>query len=63
MCILVKDGSDVLKHIEVGDTIEMTYYLADTQGVHETLNTQIKHITKNDDGRFEGHFMVGLAIL
>ncbi len=63
MCILVKDGSEVLRHIGVGDTIEMTYYLADTQGMHENLKTQIKHITKNDDGRFQGHFMVGLSII
>ncbi len=63
MCILVKEDSAVLNHISVGDTLEMTYYLADTQGLHENLKTQIKHITKNDNGRFEGHFMVGLAIL
>jgi hypothetical protein len=63
ICILVKEGSDVLNHLEVGDTLEMTYYLADTQGAHENLKTQIKHITKNDNGRFQGHFMVGLSIL
>ena len=63
MCILVKEDSEVLKHLSVGDTIEMTYYLADSQGAHETLKTQIKHITLNEDGRFQGHFMVGLSIL
>ncbi len=63
MCILVKEGSDVLKYIKVGDTIEMTYYLADSRGAHENLKTQIKHITQNEDGRFQGHFMVGLSIL
>ncbi len=63
LCILVKEDSDVLQHIDVGDTIEMTYYLADTQGMHENLRTQIKHITKNEDGRFQGHFMVGLSII
>lgn len=63
MCILVKEGSEVLKHIKVGDTIDMTYYLADSQGVHEDMRTQIRHITKNEGGRFRGHFMVGLFIL
>jgi len=62
MCILVKEESQVLEHIKVGDTIEMTYYLTDSQGAHENLTTQIKHITKNDKGRFQGHFMVGLSI-
>jgi len=63
MCILVKEGSQVLKHLKVGDTIEMTYYLTDSQGAHENMKTQIKHITKNDKGRFQGHYMVGLSIL
>lgn len=63
MCILVKEGSHVLEHIKVGDSIEMTYYLTDSQGAHENLKTEIKHITKNDEGRFQGHYMIGLSIL
>lgn len=63
LCILVKEDSKVLKHLKVNDTIEMTYYLTDSQGAHETLKTQIKHITKNDSGRFQGHYMVGLSII
>ena len=63
LCILVKEESEVLHHIEVGDTIEMTYYLADSGGASENLKTQIKHITKNVDGRFKGHYLVGLSIL
>ncbi len=63
MCILVKEGSRVLEHIKVGETIEMTYYLTDSQGAHENLRTEIKHITKNEKGRFQGHYMVGLSIL
>ena len=63
LCILVKEESEVLRHIEVGDTIEMTYYLADSGGASEILKTQIKHITKNEDGRFKGHYLVGLSIL
>jgi hypothetical protein len=61
MCILVKEDSKVLKHLKVGDTIEMTYYLTDSQGAHENMKTQIKHITKNESGRFQGHYMVGLS--
>ncbi len=63
MCILVKEGSKVLKHIKVGDTITMTYYLANAQGLYENLKTRIRHITTNEDGRFRGHLMVGLAII
>ncbi len=63
MCILVKEESQVLKYLNVGDTLEMTYYLTDSQGAHENLKTQIKHITQNENGRFQGHFMVGLSII
>ncbi len=61
MCILVKEDSEVLNHLKVGDTIQMTYYLADSPGVSENIKTEIKHITKNDDGRFKGHYLIGLA--
>lgn len=63
LCILVKEGSEVLNHLVVGDTIEMTYYLADGKGGQENFQTQIKHITKSEDGRFQGHFLVGLSII
>jgi hypothetical protein len=63
LCILVKESSALLKHIKIGDTIEMTYYLADSGGASEILKTQIKHITKNEDGRFKGHCLIGLSIL
>ncbi|RJQ76844.1 MAG: hypothetical protein C4519_14100 [Desulfobacteraceae bacterium] len=63
MCILVNEASEVLNHLKVGDTLEMTYYLTDAQGAFEKLKTQIKHVTKNEDGRFQGHYLVGLAII
>jgi len=63
MCILVKEHSEVLNHLKVGDTLDMTYYLTDSKGAFENLKTQIKHITKNEDGRFRGHYLIGLAII
>lgn len=63
LCILVKEGSDIIDHLNVGDTLDMTYYLTGRQGAQENLKTQIRHITKNDQGRFQGHFLVGLAIV
>lgn len=63
LCILIKEDSEVLNHLSIGETIEMTYYVTDTPGAFEKLKTQIKHITKNENGRFKGHVLVGLAIL
>jgi hypothetical protein len=63
MCILVNESSEVLNHLHVGDTVDMTYYLTNQQGAFEKLKTEIKHITKNEDGRFRGHYLVGLSII
>ena len=63
LCILVKEKSEILAHLNIGDVLEMTYYLADAQGANETLQTQIKHVTRNEDGRFQGHYLVGLSII
>jgi hypothetical protein len=62
LCILVKEDSAVLDHLTPGDVLEMTYYVSDAQGTLENLQTRIQHITRNDSGRFKGHYLVGLSI-
>lgn len=63
MCILVGEDSSVVNHLHVGDIIKMQYYLSDSVGSTEEFETEISHITKNDQGRFKGHYLVGLAIM
>ena len=63
MCVLVKRDSDILKHLKVGDILNMKYYPPDPSLAPENLNTEIKHITKEDEGRFKDHYLVGLSIL
>ena len=63
LCILVKENSEVLNYLVVGDTLEMIFYLTDAKGENEKLNTEIIHITQNENGRFQGHVLVGLAII
>ena len=63
MCILVRDDSEVLKHMTVGDVLEMKCYTTDTSSRWDCLKTEIKHITKNEQGRFKNHALVGLQIL
>ena len=46
ICILVKESSEVLNHLKIGDTIEMTYYLTDSPGSSENIKTEIRHISK-----------------
>ena len=63
MCVLIKEDSDVLKHLKAGDIVDMKYYTSDSLAPTEHLQTEIKHITKDEEGRFRGHCLVGLSIL
>ena len=63
VCIVVKEDSDLLKHLEVGNILNMKYYSTDSPYPTEHMKTQIKHITKDKQGRFRNHFLVGLFIL
>ena len=63
MCILVKDDSAVLKHIHVGERLNMKYYSDDPGSDAEMLRTEIRHITKEEEGVYKGHYLVGLSIL
>ena len=63
LCILVDSKSKVLNHLTVGDVLEMKYYLSESMGSTETFKTEIRHITKDADKRFKGHYQVGLLIL
>jgi len=63
LCILVKEDSGVLKHLKVGDMLTMEFKPPELTGTSKLLKTQIRHITKGKEGRFMGHYLVGLLIL
>lgn len=63
MCLLVRHDSDVLKYIEAGKVLDMKCYTTDLSLPPQNLKIQIKHVTKEDQGRFKGHYLVGLLIL
>jgi hypothetical protein len=63
ICVVVKEDSDLLKYLEVGNILDMKYHPADSSCPTEYLKTQIKHITKDKQGRFRNHVLVGLLIL
>jgi hypothetical protein len=63
MCVLAKEGSDILKHLKVGDRVKMRYYQVDSMRPTGYLQTEIRHITKEDQGRLRGHYLIGLSIL
>ena len=63
LCILVKNDSDLLNHLAVGSALKMQYCPVDVVSPKVRLKTEIKHITKQEEGRFSGHTLVGLLIL
>jgi len=62
ICVLVREDSDLLNHIKVGDIFDLKYYKTDSSQFAR-LKTEIRHITKDDIGRFSGLYLVGLSIL
>ncbi len=63
MCILVKEDSDVLKSLKVGDILDMKYYTEEHSSQPQQFKTKIKYITKDHQERFKGHCLVGLSII
>ncbi len=63
MCVLIKETSEVVDCLKVGDTMKMKYYSEDALCPPQYLVTEIRQITKEEQGRFKGHYVVGLSIL
>jgi hypothetical protein len=61
--LLVKENSDMMTHLEVSQSLEIKVLsdsLADLNGYYKA---KIKHITKIEEGRYKGHYMVGMRML
>jgi len=61
--ILVNESSAVLEHIKINDVLEMKYNPKDASNLPEYLKTEIRHITKLEEGKFKGHYLVGILII
>ena len=63
MCLLLKEDSAAMDHIKIGDIVKMKYYKAEASSPGKYLKTKIIHISKDEEGRFKGHHVVGIQIL
>lgn len=63
MAVLVKENSEIVPRIKVGDTLKVKYYSQASPYPSDYLATAVRHITKNDQGRLRGHYLVGLEIV
>ena len=62
LCLLVRQESDILRRLRVGETIQMKFYRENASKPADFINTKIHHITKDDTGKFRGHYLIGLGI-
>lgn len=63
MCLLVREDSEVIADIAVGMVLKMKYYTTNFSTPAKEMKTEIKHITKEEEGHFKGHYLVGLYVI
>ncbi len=61
--LLVKEDSGFLKLIEFDQVVKAEFISPDGAPPNGNYRTEIKHITKSDKGKNEGHCLIGLSIL
>lgn len=61
--ILVKNSSDIFRHVRVGDVFHMRYHKGDASPEPEHLKVEIKHISEPAGGKPRDHMVIGLCIL
>ena len=61
--ILIKEDSDFLDMIEVGQIVDVNFISPEGYDLSGMYRAKIKHITKLNDGRYKGHLLVGVSIL
>ena len=62
IAILVKEDSVILKHLKVGDKFNLKYNPAVASDLPEYRTTEIRHIIKDNNGRYNGHYLVDFAV-
>jgi hypothetical protein len=63
MGVLVREDSEIMGLLKVGAIIKMKYYPEDSFLPPELLDTEIRYIAEETEGRFAGYYMVGLSLL
>jgi hypothetical protein len=62
-CLIAKEDSAILRHLKIGQELEMRYHYRNgpKSGVH--YMSEIRHVTKAEQGRYKGHFFIGTRIV
>ena len=62
-CFLVKEDSSILRHLKVGQILNMRFHANDVMEPSELFRSEIKYIQNNLEGHFKGHYSVGIMLL
>ncbi len=60
--ILVKENSAMINHLEVGQSLKIKFHLSSRADLNGYFESKIKHITKIEERRYKGHYLVGVQI-
>ena len=63
MHVIIMENSEILGGIEVGKILKMKYYHDDFSRSSTHYQTEITNIDRIAEGRFKGHYIVGLSIV
>ncbi len=61
--LLVKEDSAMINHLEVGQSLEIKLHSESQAGLNGYFEAKIKHITKIEEGRYKGHYLIGVRIV
>jgi len=62
ICFMIREDSEILQRLKAGDALDVKYYSSNPVYSSEYHKTVIREITKEGQGRFKGHYLVGLEI-
>jgi hypothetical protein len=61
--ILIKEDSKFLNMIKVGQIVEADFISPEDTDPTGNHKVEVRHITKPNEGKYKGHYLVGLSIL
>jgi hypothetical protein len=60
--LLVNENSAMIIHLTVGQCLKIKFYSDSHANLNGYFESEIKHITKIEEGRYKGHYSVGVQI-
>jgi hypothetical protein len=61
--LLVKESSGIAGRLHIGDIFNVKHHSIDSNSPSEFIDTEITDITREDEGRFKGYYLVELSLL